>query len=319
MIHYQKDIIDKHPWVIETNKNVILSPDSDGFLCGLFMSHYFNWNIVGFYDGKILLLKKNLSAKDCIFIDMEIYREHIKSLGHHMVLFNKSRLPSGWNNFKNCIQPNTLRNYDCYNNFPLKYPFASIHLLLGIAGSQQKIEIKKDALCPLLYTDGVFKNLFNFPENCLSWINFLGGDEEESPLHQIFYNKYYLISDLMISLKDFFNKLSAISKSRADKLTISNSKGEYVNLVKIRDGYSIDLNENKKVEQFLDLLSKLTGWDYKKDKWNCEVFSVYKFTKRNIKPSNARYNELMASNPLNLAMRSTLAIEYTLEEPNKLP
>lgn len=319
-IDYQK-IISDYSWILKENQKTILSPDSDGLLCGLFMSHFFNWEIAGFYDGKVLLLKKGLSAKDCIFLDMEIYRKEIKSVGHHMVLFNKNVLPKNWNNFKNCIQPNIIRDYDGFHNFRLKYPLATIHFLLGIIGSQQKIKIQKSAICPLLYTNGTFKNLLNYPENCLDWIDFLGGDKKESPIYQIFYNKYYLVSDLMISLSEFFNKLSKISegKGRTDKLKISNSKGKLVNLTKKQEAYALDFNEKNKIEKFLNVLSELTGWHYKKDKWSWELFNVYKFYKGNIKPSNARYNNLIKKRPLSLAMTSGLAIEYTLEKPDKLP
>lgn len=320
MINY-KEIILKYPWIVKENQEMVLSPDSDGFLSGLLMSHYLNWETVGFYDGKVLLLKKGLSAQDCIFLDVDIFRKNIRSLGHHMVLYDKNNLPPNWNNFRNCIQPNNIRNYDITHDFSLKYPFASIHLLLGILGSQQEIKIPKSAICPLLYTDGVFKNLFNFPENCLSWISFLGGDEEKNPLHQIFYNKYYLVSDLMLSLRNLFKELSKIKEGRgkADKLKISNSRGEPINLIKQQGGYAIIPNERDKVEQFLKFLSSLVEWDYKKDKWNWELFKIYKFTKENIKPSKGRYNILINKNPLSLAMTSTLAIEYTLEGPNKLP
>jgi len=57
------------------------------------MSNILNWNIVGFYDGKVLTLKKGESVKDCIFLDMEIFRNYVKSLGHHMVLYNKRQIP----------------------------------------------------------------------------------------------------------------------------------------------------------------------------------------------------------------------------------
>jgi len=319
-INYQRIILN-YPWILRRNQKAILSPDSDGLLCGLFMSHYFDWEIVGFYDGKILLLKNHLSAKDCIFLDMEIYRKDIRSMGHHMVLFNKENLPRNWNNFKNCIQPNIIRGYDAFHHFRLKYPLASIHFLLGLVGSKRKIKIKKSAICPLLYTNGTFKNLLNYPENCLSWLSFLRGDEEKSPIYQVFYNKYYLVSDLMISLKDFFDKLSNISKGkgRTDKLRISNSKGELINLTKKQETYTLDLDEKNKIERFLKVLSNLTDWDYKKDKWSWELFNIYKFHKGNIKPSNARYNNLIKKRPLSLAMTSGLAIEYTLERPDKLP
>ncbi len=52
------NLIKKYPWILEENQKCILSPDSDGLLCGLFMSNVLNWSIVGFYDGKVLMLKK---------------------------------------------------------------------------------------------------------------------------------------------------------------------------------------------------------------------------------------------------------------------
>ncbi|PKP58159.1 MAG: hypothetical protein CVT89_03300, partial [Candidatus Altiarchaeales archaeon HGW-Altiarchaeales-2] len=70
---------------------------------------------------------------------------------------------------------------------------------------------------------------------------------------------------------------------------------------------------------FLNILEDLTGWKFIKDKWLFDNFSVYRFKKGNIKPGNQRFNELVLKNPLSWAMTSTLAIEYTLEEPDKLP
>jgi hypothetical protein len=52
------ELIKKHSWILESNKKCIISPDVDGILCGLFMSHYFDWKIVGYYDGKQLCIKK---------------------------------------------------------------------------------------------------------------------------------------------------------------------------------------------------------------------------------------------------------------------
>jgi hypothetical protein len=74
---------------MEKGQNCILSPDTDGLLCGLFMSTYLDWRIKGFYDGKVMLLDKNISAKDCVFLDMEVFRKEIKSVEHRMVQFNK--------------------------------------------------------------------------------------------------------------------------------------------------------------------------------------------------------------------------------------
>jgi hypothetical protein len=59
---YGKELIDyeaivkNYPWIIHEKMNCILSPDSDGLLCGLLMGHVFDWSVKGFYDGKILVV-----------------------------------------------------------------------------------------------------------------------------------------------------------------------------------------------------------------------------------------------------------------------
>jgi hypothetical protein len=125
----------------------------------------------------------------------------------------------------------------------------------------------------------------------------------------------------MIALRDFFERLRQINDGSrgADKIKISNSSGEPVNLVKNGDTFSISQEQKETADKFLNVLSDLTGWDYQKNKWTFDNFSVYKFKKGNIKPSNQRFNELIEKNPLSWAMTSTLAIEYTLEEPSNLP
>ena len=162
-------LIKQHPWILHKNQNCILSPDADGLLCGLFMSKYLDWNIKGFYDSKVLLKEEGVDTKKCIFLDMEIFRKEIRSVGQHLLLFNKNNHPEDWDNFENCISPNNIRNYDFKNNFQLKYPLGTIHILLSIISQKHKVRFKKDIIPILLYVDGTFKNLFNYPENCLSW------------------------------------------------------------------------------------------------------------------------------------------------------
>jgi hypothetical protein len=87
MLDYEA-LLSQYPWLTSSEQKAIISPDVDGILCGLLMSHYFNWKVVGFYDGKMLALGKNIAVPDCIFLDMDIYRNNIRSCGHHMVLYN---------------------------------------------------------------------------------------------------------------------------------------------------------------------------------------------------------------------------------------
>lgn len=312
-----------YPWVFERGKNCILSPDSDGLLCGLLMSHYLGWKIKGFYDGKLLILEKGLSAKDCVFLDIDIFRKDIKSIGHHMVLLNKAKTPSNWSNYDQCIQPNIMRNYDMKTNFKLKYPLGTIHLLLSIIGSDLKISIPDKAVPTLLYTDGTFKNLFNYPENCLDWFQYLGISDKDNVLNKMFYIDKHALRILMLNLKKVFTDIGLIGKGKrgGDKLYISDTSGIPKNLDKTKDLYNIKQAEKEKVKKFINLLSASTDWEYKDEDWTWENFSLYKFTKGGDSPTQSNYDIVLAQNPLSFVIRSATAsgFEYALESPDKLP
>ncbi len=311
-LNYAK-LLQTHPWILEKDKNCILSPDSDGLLCGLFMSHYLDWKIRGFYDGKVLLLKKGVALKDCVFLDMEIYRADVKSVGQHMLLYDKHNPPNGWDSFGNSISANNLHQYDFKNDFKSKYPFGTIHLLAAIIGQQHKVTIKKNAVSPLLYTDGTFKNQFNYPENCLEWLEFLGANVENNPLQQVFMDPHYSTYELMLALRDLFADIRRIGgdKRGGDKIKISDSKGATVSF----DTRTSSLKENVRIqaEQFLSMLAERTGWLFNKDAWTFDSYVAHRFKKGSIKPGKARYNDLLAKKPLSFAIISRTSIEYTLD------
>ena len=324
-IDYDK-LIEKYSWIVEKNINCILSPDSDGLLCGLLMSHFLNWKIKGFYDGKVMVLEKGLSAKDCVFLDMEIFRKEIRSFGHHMVLFNRNAKPTNWGNFENCIQPNNLREYDGLHDFRLKYPLATIHMLLGILGHKFKIEIDENSIAPLFFTDGVFNVLFGYPENVLNWLNYLKATEENSPLKTIFLSEKYSVYNLMLEMDKFFRDRDEITvaKERGDRLRISQKDGTPYNLEKHDGIYFLNEEAVKRTKRFIQILSKYTGWKFKEENWLWDNFKLFKFTKgdfegNKIRVNSENYLELLNKNPLSWAMTSGQNIEYTLEKPDKLP
>lgn len=323
-IDYEK-IVKDYPWIIKRGQNCILSPDSDGLLCGLFMSTYLDWQIKGFYDGKVMLLDKDFSAKDCVFLDMEVFRKDIKSVGHHMVQFNKRKRPSDWDNYNNCIQPNNIRDYDGYNDFRLKYPLATIHFLIGIVGSKIKFKIPETAIRALFFTDGTFNVLFKYPENVLNWLNFLRANEESNPLKDVFENEKYSVFSLMKEMDEFFRKRDEISviKERGDRLRISETDGSQVNIEKKDGFYKINSEAKERIEKFIKILSDLTGWKYNQSSWTWKNFKLYKFTKgdftgQKIRLNNKTFEEFLLKKPLTWAMTNGQNIEYTLEKPDKL-
>jgi len=322
-----KEIIDKFSWIVTENQKCILSPDSDGLLCGLLMTHYLNWKVVGFYDGKVMLLNKDFKAKDCIFLDMEIYRKEIRSMGHHMLLVNKNHIPSDWNkNLNNCLQPNLLRNYDKNKDFRLKYPLATVHMLIGIISQKKKINIPESAICPLFFTDGTFNVLFKYPENVLNWLEYLKAGNP-GPLKELFENEKYSVYNLIKSMDAFFRRRDEINihNERGDRLRISETDGSPYNIEKtVESNVKIVEEAKKRILKFLEVLSDTTTWEFEKEKWQCwNDLKLYQFTKgsfqgdkKNVTAKN--FLEFMKKKPLSWAITSGQNLEYTIESPDKM-
>ncbi len=326
-------VIENYPWIVQKDKMCVLSPDSDGFLCGLFMEQYLNWKIVGFYDDKVGVINNKYLNEDIVFLDGEIFRKEIKSMGHHMVQWNKKRIPENWSNFDSCIQPNNFRNYDGKENFRLKYPLASIHMLVSIISfynhkQGEPITIPDTAIPPLFFTDGVFNILFLYPENVLNWLSYLRIDEEWNPLKNIFENETYSVFNLMKKMNDFFRLRDeiSISKERGDRLKLSSKHGSPYNLISNKDGFcDINVDAKTRIERFLSMIGEMTTWNYNAAKWECwDHLKLFKFTKHDFKGDKKRINnktfeEFIQKNPLSWAMTSGNNIEYTIEEHSFLP
>ncbi|MDX9759013.1 MAG: hypothetical protein RBU27_07625 [Bacteroidota bacterium] len=324
------ELLTRYPWIIRRNMNCILSPDSDGLLCGLFMSKYFGWKVVGYYDGKVMLLKDGVSTHDdnCAFLDMEIYRPHVKSVGHHMVLWNRKTQPLDWQQkYAGCIQPNLLRRYDGKNEFRLKYPLATIHLLIGIVGHVQSIRIPQSAIAPLFFVDGTFNVLYSYPENVLNWLNYLGIQNQDSPLRDIFMHEHYTVYSQIVAMDDFFRLRDTLNVTgeRGDKFVISTKNSEIKNAeVDGHETFRITDKAKEKVEGFIRILSEATGWDYVQDHWTFSGLRGYSFSKSSFEAegwriNNRTFDALLALNPLSWAMTSGANIEFTLENPSHLP
>ena len=312
IINYEL-IKNKYPWLFEENKKIIISPDVDGLLCGLLMSNYLRWEIVGFYDGKILCFKKELKIKDCIFLDIEIFRKEIKSIGHHMLIYDLKDLPENWDNFENSLNPNNLRRFDMLHNFKRKYPFATIHLLLCFLKEikKEKIEFPNTATGPLLYVDGTFKNLLNYPENCSDWLKYLNAKNLNSPIYPIL----EIISNK--SLKNTIHLLQYIFEKFND-LKVSKNIGDKVSLENIVEGNASFID----YYPLLKILSEFTHWEFRKDYWKLEgddlkIIKVKKTILTNLTKKKYK-NIIEKKNPISWAITANKRIEFTIEESNFL-
>lgn len=330
------EILNKYPWIAQDNVKLIISPDSDGFLSALLYLNYFNARVVGYYDCKIMLCEESIDPKDCIFLDLDIFCKDMKSVGHHMVCYNKKNKPSNWYNYDNCIQLNNLRDFDCMHDFSRKYPFATIHFLLSLLENvkTKKISLSPDAIVPLLFSDGVLNNLFGYPENCLEWFNWLNADKPDSLLYEIFY-KQVPFSTVMEKVRDFFierDKYNAISyfdpiqndviskkRSRSGHhMIITLANGEPINIVPNKnETYSIFEEEVTRTLGFISLMAKLMGWNTCAEKWSFSNLKLYKFTKESYsinsvtKLNNATYRNMVENDCFSMAITAGTTIEFT--------
>ena len=323
-------LLKKFPWINEREKSCILSPDSDGLLCGLFLSKYRNWKIVGFYDDKVGVINSNYISKDLIFLDGEIFRHNAKSMGHHMLKLNKNQNVD-FSKFDNCIQPNLLRNYDGKHDFRLKYPLATIHMLISIIAyadninkGHTDIQFTETAVAPLFFTDGVFNVLFSYPENVLNWLSYLRINEEWNPLKNIFENETFSVFTTMKLMNKFFRERDKITfgKERGDRLKISSKDGTPYNIEEVDDYVQINLSAKERIIKFMNLVGNMTNFPFKNENWLCwNHLKYFKFTKQDFKKhnwtlTNANFEKFLSLNPLSWAMTSGENIEFTLEEPS---
>ena len=68
----------------------------------------------------------------------------------------------------------------------------------------------------------------------------------------------------------------------------------------------------------MEILARLTKWNYKKQNWQWTNLRIYQFSKYAIKPNNKNFEAMIAKNPISWAMTSGLAIEYAIDSKNIL-
>lgn len=326
------EVLRKHPWIAEEEHCCILSPDSDGLLCGLLMAKFKKWKIVGFYDDKVALVNRSVLDKDPIFLDGEIFRKGIRSMGHHMLTVNHNKRPVGYDEtFTNCIQPNLMRRYD-KKCFQLKYPLGTIHMLTSILAFSMKdtnpMQLPVSSIPALFFSDGVFSTMFSYPENVLNWLHYLRIDEDWNPLKEVFENDKYTAFTLMKEMHKFFRERDAISvkNQRGDRLRISQKSGEPFNVNGVETGCChIAKDAVERICKFMEYIGDLTTWKFNETDWDCwDNLQFFKFTKGSFKGDKMtltvkNFNDFVSKNPLSWAMTSGSDIEYTMETPSQFP
>jgi len=140
---------------IQGYDKLIISPDMDGFLSAQLLSSAYGSKVVGTYDKNILVLSKDVNIEECLFVDCDINRNNLHSIGNHMRLLNDNMSSKSFN-------PNVHYGVTTYSD---KFPFATAFLIAFAL----ETPISPNTLIRMAYADSTLKNMESYSDNMRNW------------------------------------------------------------------------------------------------------------------------------------------------------
>lgn len=185
--------------LFQPKRKCVISVDIDGVFSAVLLGQLLGWEVAGFYTLNDLWVTRETLPSDSanpenalkkaglVFIDHDIYRQEIDSIGHHMLQWSPETDIPFHTNGRSSLNPNLLREIT-KKEFNRKYPFSTFHFLLASAstwGLLEGFQPDDEITTLMLQIDSSFVNAINYQENALDWLQWLGGSEEKSPLYPI--------------------------------------------------------------------------------------------------------------------------------------
>jgi hypothetical protein len=140
---------------LEYSKNLIISPDMDGFMTAKLLERFNGSKIVGSYDKNILCLADGINPEECLFVDCDMNRQEYVSLGNHMRLLDDNMSVESFN-------PNVHFGVTTYTD---KFPYATA-FLISFATEVQTSDID---LIRMAFADSTLKNMEKYSDNMRNW------------------------------------------------------------------------------------------------------------------------------------------------------
>ena len=137
------------------SKNLIISPDMDGFMTAKLLERFNGSKIVGSYDKNILCLADGINAEECLFVDCDMNRQEYVSLGNHMRLLKDGMSVESFN-------PNVHFGVSTYTD---KFPFATAFLI----SFATEVQTSASDLIRMAFADSTLKNMEKYSENMRNW------------------------------------------------------------------------------------------------------------------------------------------------------
>lgn len=140
---------------LEHSKNLIISPDMDGFMTAKLLERFNGSKIVGSYDKNLLCLADGIDPEECLFVDCDMNREEFVSLGNHMRLIEDGMSSKSFN-------PNVHFGVSTYSD---KFPFATAFLI----SFATEVLTSDEDLIRMAFADSTLRNMEKYSNNMRNW------------------------------------------------------------------------------------------------------------------------------------------------------
>jgi hypothetical protein len=140
---------------LEYSKNLIISPDMDGFMTAKLLERFNGSKIVGSYDKNILCLADGINPEECLFVDCDMNRQEYVSLGNHMRLLEDNMSVESFN-------PNVHFGVTTYTD---KFPYATAFLI----SFATEVQTSNLDLIRMAFADSTLKNMEKYSDNMRNW------------------------------------------------------------------------------------------------------------------------------------------------------
>lgn len=140
---------------LEHSKNLIISPDMDGFMTAKLIERFNGSKIVGSYDKNLLCLADGIDPEECLFVDCDMNRQEFVSLGNHMRLIEDNMSVESFN-------PNVHFGVTTYSD---KFPFATAFLV----SFATEVETSNTDLIRMAFADSTLRNMEKYSNNMRNW------------------------------------------------------------------------------------------------------------------------------------------------------
>jgi hypothetical protein len=131
---------EQYPWLLERDQAMVVGTDLDALISAAFMHHHFNWQPIGVYNLKEIYAADGASNDDlkrAIWVDLDIARSDIRSVGHHILTNRPGETISG---LERLAKPTGWRKNTCdgCDNAPIRAFCKALLAPTSVGGCPQR-------------------------------------------------------------------------------------------------------------------------------------------------------------------------------------